>query len=101
MLLGVIPRFSFGFLGFLEGNRKKEEKNWKSGQEIGFLRHSVGNPRRGIALHHSMGCPRHGEVGVPKWHPSGTLRHSVSTPQRSATPRRRHCSQRAIFGLLF
>ena len=50
---------------------------------IGLLRRSVGNPRRGVALHSSVGCPRLGEAEVPKCHPSGMLRCSFATSQQS------------------
>ena len=59
---------------------------------IELLRRSVGNPRCGVALCRSVGCPRRGEARVPKWHPLGMLRHSLAMSQRSATPRRRHYS---------
>ena len=62
---------------------------------IGLLLLSVGNPRRGIDLRQGVGYPRGGEAKVPKWHPSGMPRHSISIPRHS------YCSQRAIFGLLF
>ena len=71
MPLGVISRVSFGIWGDFWRKTQKGETR-KSGI-FGFLRHSVGNPRRGT--------------------PSGTLRRSFSTPQRSSsTPRHRHCS---------
>ena len=42
-------------------------------------------PRRGM--------PHREEVKVPKWHPSGTLRRSKATPQRSSVmPRCSYCS---------
>ena len=70
----------------------------------GLLRRSVGNPQRSVALHRDVECPRHGvgcphrsKAGVPKWHPSGTPRHSFATSQRRATPRRSYYSRRANF----
>ena len=47
----------------------------------GLLHLSEGNPRRGVDLRQGVGYPRHGEAEVPKWHPSGTLRHSKATLQ--------------------
>ena len=77
MLLGVILMICFEILSNFGENRKKEklEKIW----HFGFLRRSVGNPRHGVALHRSVGCPRRDEAMVPKGHPSGTLRRSLAT----------------------
>ena len=86
MLLGVIPCFVLGFWRKIVKVQKLENLGI-----IGLLRRSIGNPRRGIDLRQGMGYPRRGEAEVPKWHPSGTPWRSI------ATPRRRYCSQRAIF----
>ena len=71
MLLEVIPMICFEFLRILEKNHKKEKP--ENMDKHGLLRGSVGNPRCGVALRrsvgclcHTMGCPRHGEVEVPK-----------------------------------
>ena len=84
MLLRVIPMFCYGILRILE-EIAKMKKTRKSGQKIGLLRCSIGNPRHGVDLRQSVGYPRLGEAEVPKWHPSGT-------PLRSS-----YYSQRAIF----
>ena len=77
--------------------RKSQKGETGKSGIFGFLRRSVGNPRHGVALHRNVGCPRRGEVGVPKWHPSGTPRHSFATSQRSATPLRSYYSRRNKF----
>ena len=82
MLLGVISMFCFGILRIFGANSKKEE-NWKIWAKIRLLRRSVGNPRYGVYLHQGMGHPCRDEAKVPKWHPSGTPRHSKATPRRS------------------
>ena len=64
----------FEFLRILEKNRKKGKP--ENLGKHGLLRRSVGNPRCGVALCRSVGCPRHSEAEVPKWHLSGTLRRS-------------------------
>ena len=64
--------FCFGFLRIFGGKSQKGGKKWKSRQKIGLLRHSVGNPRRGVDLLRN-------EAGVPKGHPWGM-------------PQRRYCS---------
>ena len=69
MHLGVISRVSFGFWGDFWRKMQKGETG-KSGI-FRFLCCSVGNPRRGVALRRSVGCPHRGEVGVLKWHPLG------------------------------
>ena len=72
------------------------EKNRKSAK-FGKSRHYRApmpqrrNPRRGVDLLQGVGYPRRGEAEVPKWHPSGTPRHSKATPQHS------YCSQREMF----
>ena len=67
MLLGVIPMFCFGFLRiFIEKYQKSKRENL---DKHGLLCRSVGNPRCGVSLHHSVGCPRRGKAGVLKWHP--------------------------------
>ena len=53
MLLGLIPMFCFGILRIYGGNRKKKGKLENMGI-IGLLRHSVGNPRRGVDLCQGM-----------------------------------------------
>ena len=67
MLLGVIPMFCFEILSDFGENCKKGKLE-KSGL-FGFLRHVIGNPCRGVTLLRSVGCPRRGETGVPKWNP--------------------------------
>ena len=57
---------------------RKSQKGKLGKHEL--LRCSVGNPCRGVALRRSVGCPRSREVGVLKWHPSGTLQRSFATP---------------------
>ena len=102
MLLGEIPMFCFEFLRiFGEKSQNSKRENMDKHE---LLCRSVGNPRRSVALRHSvgcpcrnMGCPHRGEAGEPKWHPSGTPRHSFATSQRRATPLRSYCSQRANF----
>ena len=69
MLLGVIPMICFEFLRILEKNRKKGKPENLS--KYGLLRCSVGNPRRGVALRRSVGCPHYGEAEVPKRAPLG------------------------------
>ena len=94
--------FCFEFLRIF-GEKSQKSKRENMGKHR-LLRRSVGNPRLGVALRHSVGCPRrrvgcphHGEDGVPKWHPLGTPRHSFATSQRRATPRWSYCSRREIF----
>ena len=106
MLLGVISMFCFEFLRIF-GEKLQKSKRENMGKH-GLLCRSVGNPCRGVALRHDVGCPRHGvgcphrgEVGVPKWNPSGTPWHSFATSQRRATPQRSCCSQRANFWIFF
>ena len=53
---------------------------------VELLRRNIGNPRRGVDLRQGMGCPHCGEAEVPKWHPSGTSRHSKATPRRNYNP---------------
>ena len=83
--------FCFEFLRIF-GEKSQKSKRENLGKH-GLLRHSVGNPRRDVALRCNMGCPQHSKAGVPKWHPSGTPQHSFATPQRRATSRRSYCSQ--------
>ena len=64
MLLEVIPMFCFGFLRIF-GEKSQKRKRENLGKH-GLLRCSVGNPCRGVALRHSMGCPSHGEAEMPK-----------------------------------
>ena len=52
-------------------------------------------PTPDVDLHQGVGYPLHGKAEVPKWHPSGMPQCSI------AAPRRRYCSQRAIFLFLF
>ena len=55
----------------------RKKKTGNLGKKIGLLRRSVGNPHHGVDLHHSVGCPRRGEVGGQ----NGThqVRHGVAT----------------------
>ena len=62
---------------------------------IGLLRRSIGNPRYGIDLRQGVGCPHRGEAEVPKWHPSGTPRHSIASSLSS------YYSQQEMFEFLF
>ena len=68
----------FEFLRILEKNRKKgKPKNLgKHGPYVALWAASLWHDRR-----------------AKKAPPSGTLRRSLATPQRSTMPRRRHCSQ--------
>ena len=73
------------FLDFEEFWRKSQkggklEKSW----QIGLLRCSVGNPRRGVDLRQGVGTLAVARPGSQKWHPSGTPRHSFATPRRRA-----------------
>ena len=70
MLLGVIPMICFEFLRIF-GEKSQNSKRENLGKHE-LLRRSVGNPRLGIALRLSIGCPRLSEAEVTKWHPSGT-----------------------------
>ena len=64
----------FEILRIFGENRKKKKKK-KTGKSVifeflrsrfyGFLRRSVGNPHRGVALRRSVGCPRRNEVLAP------------------------------------
>ena len=87
MLLGMISRVSFGFWGDFRKTNLKSAKNWKIWALLGLLRRSVGNQCRGVDPRQGVGYPRRGKAEVPKWHPSGMPRHSISAPQRS------YCSQ--------
>ena len=70
----MISRVSFGFLRiFGEKSQKSKRENLGKNE---LLSHSVGNPHHGVALRRNVGCPHRGEAGMPKWHPSGTLRRS-------------------------
>ena len=76
--------------------RKKEQReNQKIWENTGPLRCSKGHPRHGVALHRSEGCLAAMRLEGQKGHPLGLLQRS------SATPRRRHCSQRVNFGFFF
>ena len=57
MLLGVILMFCFGFLRIF-GEKSQKIKRENLGKH-GLLHNSVGNPRRGVALCCSVGCPRY------------------------------------------
>ena len=85
MLLGVFSMICFEFLRILEENRKKGKPE-NLGKHVPLCR-SVGHPRRGVALHRNVGYLT---TARPK-----TLHCS------SAMPRRRHCSLRANFWILF
>ena len=50
----MIPMIYFRILRIF-GEKSQKEENWKSRQNE-LLRRSVGNPHRGIDLHHSVGC---------------------------------------------
>ena len=54
MLLGVIPMICFEILS--DFKRKSQKREIGKFCIFGFLRHSVGNPRRGVALRRSVGC---------------------------------------------
>ena len=69
MLLEVIPMICFEFLRILEKNHKKGKP--KNLGKHGLLRHSVRNPRRGVAQRRSVGCLAEGEAKVPKRAPLG------------------------------
>ena len=99
MPLGVISRvsiFCFEILVIFEKKKKKNRKKKQTGNlGIGPLHRSLGNPHRGVALHHNVGYltaarPRC-QNGTPPPLPSGTLRSSLATPQR------RHNSLRENF----
>ena len=64
---------------FEEKSQKCKKQKLENLRIIGLLRRSVGNPRCGVDLCQGMGYPRCGEAKVPKWHPSGTPRRSIST----------------------
>ena len=76
MPLGVTSRVSFGFW-----RKKSQKRKPKKSRQNGLLRRSVGNPRHGVALRCSVGC--------------------LAAARPRATPRRRHCSQRENFWILF
>ena len=87
--------FWFEFLRILVKNRKKERTR-KTGH-YGPLRCSEGHPHRGEVLCRSKGLPHHNEAEGPEKAPSGSPRRSLATLRRSASPWRRHCSQRQKF----
>ena len=80
MLLGVISMFCFEILSDFGENRKRGKL--EKSRLFGFLRRSVGNPRRGVALHCSVGCPLRGEAEVPKMAPP-CVRYGVVVLLRS------------------
>ena len=69
MLLGVIPMICFEILSDFWRKSQKGETG-KSGI-FGFLRRSIGNPCRGIAIRRNVGCPHRSEVGGAKMAPLG------------------------------
>ena len=83
----------FEFLRILEKNRKKGIP-----ENLGKhkpLRRSEGHPRRSVALRCSVGYLTSARLKGQKGPPSAMLRLSL------ATPRRRHCSLKENFWILF
>ena len=62
----------------------KLEKYW----QIGLLRCSVGNLRRGVDLRQGVGTLVTARSGSQNWHPSSTSRHIFATPRLRAMPQR-------------
>ena len=80
MLLEVIPMFCFENLRIF-GEKFQKSKHWKSGH-IRLLRHSVGNPRRGVDLRQGVGSLVVVKLRCKKWHPLGTPQRSKATSRQ-------------------